>query len=689
MNQFGYSPSFVKALERLSRQDQAAVTLAVLQFQNDPEAPGHRLHPLGGREKRFYSISANMDLRVIMLKERGQFFALYVDHHDKAYEWARRRKVEVHPITRAAQIVEFEEVIREEVHTVYRTIEAPLFSREADDYLLALGVPQAWLPTVKQVDADGLYRILDRLPEEAAEALIALYGGERPMPRPVVSPDEAVEGNDPFTHPDAQRRFWVAADEQALRQALDYPWDRWTVFLHPSQREAVTRNFCGPCRVSGSAGTGKTVVALHRAVNLARRSPDARVLLTTYSQPLVNHLQEALDRLTGTAGDVRRRIQVTHLHRYAHGLLREVPGPAPVPLRPAELEAFIDRALADHGDEAVTRAFVKAEFDAVVDYWGIRDADAYRRVQRAGRGTPLAPERRGALWPIFKSIRQQMTEAGRATWADIADAARCHIEAGGQPPFDHVVADEAQDFGPQELRLLMALAPQGPLGHFFTGDVGQRIYRYPFAWLRAGVDIRGRGTLLTVNYRTTRQIRSFADRALGIPQPDDEDDCPPRRDAISLLSGLEPEVVACPGSEEEMAGLAEWLKDLVAGGAAPEELAVFARTAAALEDIAAPAIELAGLEPRLLTASDTEPAVGRVAVGTLHAAKGLEFRAVAIIACREDALPHPAVLSAADTPEMAEAARARERQLLYVGLTRARDVLRISYTGTPSAFLKT
>lgn len=686
MNQFGYSPSFVKALERLGRQEQAAVTLALLQFQNNPEAPGHRLHPLGTKEKRFHSISANMDLRLILLKEKGQFFALYVDHHDKAYEWAQRRKVEVHPTTRAAQIVEFEEVIREEVRTVHRTVEAPLFAGEADDYLLALGVPPAWLPTVRQVDADGLYRILDRLPEEAAEALIALYDGERPVPRPAAPQDEAGEDGNPFTHPDALRRFWVAADEQALRQALDYPWDRWTVFLHPSQRDAVTRNFGGPCRVSGSAGTGKTVVALHRAVHLARRSPEARVLLTTYAQPLVNHLQEALDRLVGTTGDVRRRIHVTHLHRYAHGLLREAPGPAPVPVRPADLEAFIDRALAEHGDDTLSRAFVKAEFDAVIDYWGIRDADAYRRVRRTGRGTPLSPERRATLWPVFASLREQMTQAGRATWADIADAGRRHLEARGNPPFEHVVADEAQDFGPQELRLLMALAPPGPLGHFFTGDVGQRIYRYPFPWLRAGVDIRGRGALLTVNYRTTRQIRSFADRTLGIPQHDEDED-PPRRDAVSLLSGLEPEVVACAGSGEEIAGLAQWLGDLIAGGAAPEELAVFARTMTILEDVAAPAVERAGLVPRLLTATDTGPAAGRVAVGTLHAAKGLEFRAVAIVGCGGDALPHPAVLAAADTPEMEEIARARERQLLYVGLTRARDVLRISYTGTPSAFL--
>lgn len=688
MTAIGYSPSFLKSLDKLGSQDQATVSLALLHFMQAPETSGHRLHSLGTREKRFYSLSPNMALRLILLKDNGQFYAMYVDQHDKAYEWAARHRMEVHPKTFAAQLVEFEEVIREEIRYVPRIMEEPpLFVGEDDGYLLSLGVPPAWLETVKALDADGFYRVLDRLPEEAAEALMALYQGDRPDPASIRHHRDEADAANPYEHPDARRRFLVASDEQALRQALDYPWDRWIVFLHPSQREASTRDFGGPCRVSGAAGTGKTVVALHRAVHLAKQSDDARVLLTTYSQPLVRHLQGGLDRLVGMTGDVRRRIRVEHLHRYAHTLAADQPAFSFKAATPADITASLNRAVADAGDGGAGMGFLRAEFEAVIDYWGIRNARAYAGVRRTGRGAALSPERRAALWPIFDRMLTHLRNTGCMTWSDLADEALAAVQASGRPPFDHVVADEVQDFGPRELRFLMSLAELGRSSHFFTGDAGQRIYRYPFSWLGAGIDIRGRGARLAVNYRTTQQIQAFADEALGFVDAADEDEADSARNAVSLLTGPRPEIACASSVSEEVQGLAGWLRALLEDGIAPGEIGIFARARSDLEDIAGPAIEAAGLVSHSLMAQDKEPSQSQVAVGTLHAAKGLEFRAVAVVGCSADAIPHPAVLAAADGPEAEQVARARERQLLYVGLTRARDVLRVSYSGEPCPFL--
>lgn len=676
------TPSFEKSLRGLTNREQAAVKQVPTDFMMNSESPGHRLHKLKCREHRFASISVNMDLRIIVLKDGAQLLFCYVGHHDDAYRWAERRRLEVHPTTGAAQMVELEEVIREEISYVTRELETPpLFAEEDDDYLLSLGVPRSWLVTIKKLDEDGLCQIVDRLPEEAQEALFAIVAGERPEPAVRRAPDE-----DPFSHPDARRRFWVAADERALRQALDYPWEQWMVFLHPNQRAAVERNFGGPARVSGGAGTGKTVVAMHRAVHLAQQSENAKILLTTYSRPLVRHLEQGLDRLAGSSGDVRRRIRIAHLHRLAYEIAQQCPGLTFAPVRPADLKRYFELATADHPEVKVTPEFLRAEFDAVIDYWGIKDWMAYRDVQRTGRGSSLSPAHRKRLWPVFESVLGQMRQAGKMTWSDLAETARNALMAREENPFDYVVADEAQDFGPRELDFLMALAPVSAKSHLFAGDVGQRIYRYPFSWLRAGIDIRGRAARLTINYRTTRQIKSFADAALGSLEPgDDEEETD--RSSISLLSGPEPIVSGYESAEDETAALAEWLKALTAEGFEPREIGLFARTVDVLESRGAAAVQRAELNAAVLGDRDEVSTKDCIALGTLHAAKGLEFRAVGLLGCNDELVPHPSALAAADNAESKAVALARERQLFYVGCTRARDILRITYAGEPSPFL--
>jgi hypothetical protein len=169
---------------------------------------------------------------------------------------------------------------------------------------LNYGIPAEWLAVVKTVNEDSLFDIADRLPQETAEALLEIATGGKPKP---IIPTTAVN---PFDHPDAQRRFRIMTNAEELQQALDYPWEKWTVFLHPSQRSLVERDYSGAARVSGSAGTGKTIVAIHRAVFLARKYPDAKLWLTTFSPALANALQIKLDRLIGNDPKLISRITV-------------------------------------------------------------------------------------------------------------------------------------------------------------------------------------------------------------------------------------------------------------------------------------------------------------------------------------------------------------------------------------------
>ena len=295
---FRIADTFTDSLARLTGDEQKAVKTTAFDLQVNPAGPGLSFHKLEkAKDKNFWSVRVSSDIRLIVHKTEGSLLLCYVNHHDKAYDWAERRKLETHPKTGAAQLVEIRETVKEVVVPVYVQTERPaptkprLFAETPEEELLGYGVPAEWMKDVRQATEDSLLLLADRLPAEAAEALLELATGGKPR---VTKP--AVPVTNPFDHPDAQRRFRVVTNVEELQHALDFPWEKWTVFLHPEQRQWVERDYAGPARVSGSAGTGKTIVALHRAAHLARTHPEARVLLTTFSDTLANALHTKLKR---------------------------------------------------------------------------------------------------------------------------------------------------------------------------------------------------------------------------------------------------------------------------------------------------------------------------------------------------------------------------------------------------------
>ena len=275
-------------------------------LQINPANPGMSFHKLDkAKDKNFWSVRVNADIRLIVHRSAESLLLCYVDHHDRAYSWAERRRLETHPKTGAAQLVEIRETVKEVVVPVYVQPELPLdptkveairpiFAEIGDDELLGYGVPTEWLKDVRKATDADLFALADHLPAEAAEALLELATGGKPR---IAQP--LAQATNPFDHPDAQRRFRVMTSVDELQRALDFPREKWTVFLHPEQRQLVERSYAGPARVSGSAGTGKTIVALHRAKHLAKTHPDGRVLLTTISGTLARAPQGRLKRLLG------------------------------------------------------------------------------------------------------------------------------------------------------------------------------------------------------------------------------------------------------------------------------------------------------------------------------------------------------------------------------------------------------
>jgi mRNA-degrading endonuclease RelE of RelBE toxin-antitoxin system len=687
---FCIADSFQSALSRLSAQEQKAVKETVFDLQMNPAAPGLQFHRIDkSKDRNFWSMRVTSNIRLIVHKTKDSFLICYVDHHDDAYAWAERRRIETHPTTGAAQIVEVRERVQEIV--IRRTVEVAepvnkvrpaqqlLFPGITDEELLSYGVPMDWIDDAKSATEDTIFDIAEHLPREAAEALLDLAVGTKPQ---IPVPPPATKS--PFEHPDAQRRFRVMENVDELKLALEFPWDQWTVFLHPSQKQVVEQSFTGPARVTGSAGTGKTVVALHRAANILKREPRARLLLTTFSLPLANALEGKLRILTGEEKSIVPRMTVLPFKGAASELFTLVFGHHPRAATEEQMRGALKTAAADASLSGFTLRFLASEWLNVVDAWQLANLDAYQEVPRLGRKARLGAKQREKLWPVFVRARHIIEAQGLLTWPSIFGKVTKHFGQRDGKPFTHAVIDEAQDLGVPELRMLASITPVAPDALFFAGDLGQRIFQEPFSWKALGVDIRGRSRTLKVNYRTSHQIRQAADRLLPKVVLDVDQNEQDRRGTVSVFNGPDPEIQTFAAADQERNGVAAWIKVAVAEGIAPAEIGIFVRSNDQLARARA-AVKAAG-HTQLELSDRLEQPEGRIAIGTMHLAKGLEYKAVVVMACDDDVLPlQERIETVADESELDEV-HDTERNLFYVACTRARDRLLVSGVRPTSEF---
>jgi superfamily I DNA/RNA helicase len=683
---FRIADTFTDSLARLNADEQKAAKTTAFDLQMNPASPGLSFHRLDkAKDKNFWSVRVNGDVRLIVHRSSDSMLLCYVDHHDRAYDWAERRKLETHPKTGAAQLVEIRETVKEVIVPVYRQQELSLpakrllFADKSDDELLGYGVPKEWLGDVKQADEDSLLILADRLPAEAAEALLEVATGGKPRVAQPVSP-----ATNPFDHPDAQRRFRVMSNVEELERALEFPWEKWTIFLHPEQRELVEREYTGPAKVSGSAGTGKTIVALHRAVHLARKNPSSRILLATFSEPLAKALGDKMRRLIGSEPRLGERIDVHSLDLLVAKLLK-------VHFRhlrlveKAELRSILAASAQQVGTHPFSDYFLASEWDQVVDAWQLQSWEDYRDVVRLGRKTRLPESHRKILWEIFERTLSSLSEKGLLTLSGAYRLISNVFQNNRNAPFDYAVIDEAQDLSVAQLRFLASLSGGRPEALFFAGDLGQRIFQQPFSWKSLGVDIRGRSRQLRINYRTSHQIRQQADRLLGPELTDPDGNQENRSDTISVFNGPLPEISIHRTEEEEASAVGKWIAQRIGEGISAHEIAIFVRSEHQIEraKLAAQKSE-AGfliLDEHLTTRSDY------LATATMHLAKGLEFRAVIIMACDDEVVPFQERIETVGDDADLQEVYDTERQLLYVACTRARDRLLITAVSPASEFL--
>lgn len=667
--------SFQNALGKLNNEDKGRVVTFMMKFYEDPAHPSISLERVQQAKcPELWSGRVSKELRAILHKDGDAWVAVYVGHHEDAYDWAGRYLPGRHPKTGAWQIVEMP-IISASASPATPSKNAGLFASRSGDYLLSLGVPELWLPTIRQIATeDELLEVAAKLPSDVSERLLDLAAGKLVTPPVPLSPTASLAESE-----ESSPNLIIVRSKDELRFLLDAPLAKWIAFLHPTQKKLAQGSFNGAVKVTGSAGTGKTVVAMHRAKYLAAQGQ--RVLITSFVQTLCRNIERNL-QLFCTAEELRC-ITVTNVHKLAADLLIQA-GESWQPLNSEQIETRLKESSA-HTNCPLDADNLFVEWQAIIETQGITSWEQYRSASRAGRGRALTVKDRKAVWEVVERVQQQMLQRHEVSFAGLCRRAAELIKAGRiVSQFDAVIVDETQDLQAQELLMLATLTPHHNL--MLVGDGGQRIYAGKSSLKSQGIDVRGRSHVLRLNYRTTEQIRRFADNLLASEADDLDGNRESRAGTRSLLSGPEPVLNGFDSRPAQNDFILERIQQLLQQGHTPDEIAVFARQAKLLDQIET-RLKRAGI-PNYRLSKDEFPPDPMVNLGTMHRAKGLEFKVVFVIDADDATLPSAGLLRKKTDGQVRDDFIEQEQQLLYVSITRARDAVFVTWAGEPSRFLK-
>lgn len=674
----------LKRYHKLPTKVQKKVASLIERFQENPWDPSIGLHGL--KETMLDAKVRGADLpdgyrAIIIAPEQGETFLLvHIDSHDRAYAWAQNKRFEVHGSTGAFQIFDVKEAtqaLQESGDTSFSLSDIYPLQKLSDDELYQAGVPKLLIPALRQIQSDHEFDLIQEyLPSECYDVLLGVVSG-LPLDQAIseaLGLDEettqlaSVEGPGDFSQL-AQRpnRDLVVIDgEDALKAMLEGgSLEEWRIFLHPKQRKLVEWQTQGAMSITGAAGTGKTVALMHRAIYLARqlKDPKQRILLTTFTANLAITIKSYLHRLDPIVAD---RIEVTHLSQLARTICIRAGWKGRI-ATPEELndlweEVWLDPTMTDL---PLPKPELQKEFELVIDANGIDTEEEYLTAIRVGRAR-LGRKQRKQAWLIFQTFRRQLLKRHLMTIEGAIHQARLAVEQGNFPKFRHTLADEIQDFGLEALKLLAALSPIGeslPNPLCVAGDGHQRIYRMRVPLSRAGINVKGRSKQLKVNYRTSEQIRRFAQSIVaGIDIDDLDENITVTVGDHSVFTGPDPEIVPCPDETIEAERIANWAKELIEKG----EFASYEICVTPYKAMLRGVLEAKGLQTYELKPLEEDPGIAEpgIRLGTMKRIKGLEFRAIAM-----------ACTNGTDAMNDLSSAEPLERCERYVAATRARERL--------------
>lgn len=698
---------FLSSFSKIPRGQQAKVLDFITKFKADPAVPGINYEKIqGARDPKLRSVRIDEAYRGIVLKpDVGNVYVLlWVDLHDRAYQWAKNKVYEINPGTGSLQVIDLMEsqVIQAARFKETSQAEKGLFPGIHDRHLIRLGIPGTLIPLVRslktEIDLDG---ISDCFPQEASEALYMLAAGysveealseleTQAVPREIDLTDYAAA----LKNPDSQRRFFVVENDLELAAILNAPLEKWRVFLHPSQRKLVERTWNGPVRVLGGAGTGKTVSAIHRAGYLAQNvftNPNDRILFTTFTRNLAADIRDNLIKICPE--ETMRRIEVINLDRWVSGFLQR---------NGYQYEIDYGERITPLWEKALTvaptelglgDAFYREEWERVIQPQEISSLEEYNKASRLGRGVKLGRKDRKRVWPVFEEYRVLLNEHHlRESDEAMRDARLILQDKGDILPYCAIVVDEAQDMSAQAFRLIRQMIPGGDRTNdlFIVGDAHQRIYRHRIILSQCGINIRGRSRKLRLNYRTTEETRRWAVSLLeGVSIDDLDGGLDNQRGYKSLLHGVIPEIRHFDSFKEEVDFIAKRLGQIGKEAGSLREVCIVARTNELLKQYEN-SLKENGFESYLIRRSQAEDRRSQgVRLATMHRVKGLEFDRVIIAAVNDGIIPYKGVENETSDPVVRAESEVHERSLLYVAATRAKKEVLVTSFGQPSRLLQT
>ena len=546
---------------------------------------------------------------------------------------------------------------------------------------------------VRTLTESGFDAAKDKLPRDAYEALDYVRVGLDP--KDVVAElygetdvgkagDMAAALQNPIT----KMQFYIADGEEDLKAMMNAPLEKWRVYLHPSQRRIVMKEYKGPARILGGAGTGKTVVAMHRAKELASHCLGGeKILFTTFTENLAADILENLRKIC--TPDVMKHIEVVHLDQWVNRYLRAHDYPYTIVYGDQIRDMWKKAETFTGEDFDLPDGFFQEEWETIIQAQNIQSVAEYVKAPRPGRGLRLDRKTRMLVWKVFEEYRAMMDEEKVCDSAcAMNECAQLLTSGPAVRLYASVIVDEGQDFGPSAYRLIRAIAGTEHTNDLFiVGDAHQRIYKNKVILSRCGINVRGRSGKLRMNYRTTEEIRHRAMNVLvGLSFDDLDEGIDDGKGYISLSHGAHPTVTAYASQDQEAAALVKSIQEQIAAGIDPREICVVARTGTLVDEYKKYLTDagIASFEIKRRQADDRSRMGVRLA--TMHRVKGLEFTAVYIVAANRNYIPLKSAVNRNDPAER-EAAMIGERCLLYVAMTRAKKMVSISAYGAISEFL--
>ena len=733
--------SNTKAMKKLDKSTNDKVWAFIEKLSADHTAPGLHIEPIKGSiDSRVRTGRVDLNFRAILFKidaklgDDPTFIYMGTWPHDDANKLAERSKLRVNPINGVLEGI-IGDLDGEEDRKKRTVVPDPrgelnrAVTAQPTPYLgarfgltdlterLGLDVDLAER-ALAAPDESTLLDIAAHAVEWQGSALVELATGvhidtireklgftDAPVDESLDEDEQILKA---LERPASKMQFTFVEDNEELKRIIEGgDFAAWRTFLHPEQRTYAEQDYNGAFRLSGGAGTGKTVVAIHRARRLAKADPTARIVLTTFNKTLAADLKTALkildpsiptpDKLgepgvyvtgidalgnaalsqTGDIGDASEavlgyRTELRHNRTNTDKVWRDVA---------QTVNSGLDPKLATPG-------FLENEYVAVILANKVTTLEQYAKVARPGRGVRLSRPQRIAVWKLVEAYRRQSRMDGSFSFAEIlalaAEQLRLRTEAGDDFLADHVLVDEAQDLHATHWALLRNLVGEGLNDLFIAEDSHQRIYGQPVVLSRLGIKIVGRARRLTLNYRTTAQNLHFAVSILsGAEYKDLEQGEESTSEYRSARLGPDPKLLECEDLPDELDKVAALVKSWIDEEVDPSTIAVLTRGKTDRTQFVR-ALGERGVEAREL---DSKPATsGYVQVLTMHRAKGMEFSRVILAGIDDAHVPSAATMRTVPEEEQPEALL-RERSLLYVAASRARDALVVTWSGKKSALL--